>query len=245
MPVQRTAATNIRRSTRNASFVFFGRVEREGASSLPQIVVGPHTNVVRIERIMKAPDILRDFAGQEATVVAEASAVGAGASGVFFTVPIAFGENVGLREVGGVVEADDLDAVAELVAQVGVEMSDEALREHLREATVVIHGQVVETSAAPPTSGEPLSEHSPDWRIARIEVQAALKGDAKGVISVRYPNSTDVRWYAVPKPTVGEDAIFILHRDGSRLGGAELVILHPMDVVGASREELERIRRLL
>lgn len=245
MPVQRTAATNIRRFTRDASFVFFGRVEREGASSLPHIVAGPQTNVVRIERIMKAPDILRDFAGQDATVVAEPSEVGSRVSGVFFTVPIAFAETVGLREIGGVVEADDLDAVAELVAQVGVEMSDETLREHLREAAVVIHGRVVETSAAPATSGEPLSEHSPDWRVARIEVEAALKGDAKGVISVRYPNSTDVRWYAVPKPRVGEDAIFLLHRDGSRLGGAELVILHPMDVVAASREELERIRRLL
>ena len=87
--------------------------------------------------------------------------------------------------------------------------------------------------------------HSPKWRIARVEVEAALKGEAKGVISIRYPSSTDVRWYAVPKPKVGEDAIFILHRDGPFLGGAELAILHPMDVVRATRQELERYRRLL
>jgi hypothetical protein len=243
-PLSRSVATNIRKSSRDATFIFFGRVEREGASALSQIAAGPHTNVVRIERILRAPDVLQDFNGQEATYLAE-SATGARSTGVFFTVPFAFGETVGLREVGSIAEVGDVDAVAELITQVGDEMSDEALRADLREAAVVVHGRVVETSEVPATAAEPLSEHSPKWRIARVEVEAALKGEAKGVISIRYPSSTDVRWYAVPKPTVGEDAIFILHRDGPFLRGAELAILHPMDVVRASPQELERYRRLL
>ena len=130
-PLSRSVAANIRKSSRDATFIFFGRVEREGASALSQIAAGPKTNIIRIERILKAPDVLRDFNGQEATYLAE-SATGARSTGVFFTVPVAFGETVGLREVGSIAEVGDVDAVAELITQVGDEMSDEALRADLR-----------------------------------------------------------------------------------------------------------------
>lgn len=232
-PLSRSVVSNIQKFSRDAPFVFLGRVESE-------------PSLVRVERIYQAPDVLRDFVDQEVSILAASSpAPRSHPSAVFFTVPVSFGEVVGLKEIGSVPEPDDLDAVADVIAKVSAEMSDEALREHLKEADAVVHAKVVETRASPTSSTEPLSEHSPEWRIATLQVESTLKGAAHGVIKVRYPSSTDVRWYAVPKPAAGEDALFILHRDGSRLGGAELAILHPMDVVQSTPHELERHRRHL
>ena len=242
-PISRQAAANFRRSALGATFVFLGHIER-AETQVPE-AGGRRGDVVRVDRILKAPDLLSEFAGQQVIVVADAEAEDAGrTSGVFFTSPIAFGEMVALRGIGRVAEAADPDALAELIRESEAEVADETLRAQLRGADVVVHGRILEVKAAP-TESEPLSEHSPEWRVARVQVETALKGEAKGVILVRFPGSTDVRWYATPKLREGEEAILLLHRDGLRFGDAELAVLYPGDVAPASSEEIERRRRHL
>jgi hypothetical protein len=58
----------------------------------------------------------------------------------------------------------------------------------------------------------PVSEHDPHWREAVIAVDDVHKGrDAKRDIVIRFPASTDVRWYRAPKFQAGQKGFFMLH----------------------------------
>jgi hypothetical protein len=115
----------------------------------------------------------------------------------------------------------------------------------LASAEAVVHARVVGVHRVSETTAATASEHDPDWWAARLNVLAALKGDHKGELLVRYPNSRDVKWIGAPRPREGDDAVFLLHRDGLHVGGAPLVLLHAMDMLPASAQDIRRIRGLM
>jgi len=236
----------VTRLRHEATFVFSGTVQRAESSGLSFIPSSPSTAVVRVERIYHASPDLHAEAGQEVTVLyMEGSTPASGdRRRVFFTDPVAFGETIAVREIGSMDEPDDPEAIAGLVARGTAEMEEEQIREHLASADAVVQGRVAETHPASRTP-ERYSEHDPEWWVARIEVMRSFKGDLEGDVSVRYPNSRDVRWYAVPKPEEGQEAIFVLHRDGLRRGEAALAVLHQNDVVEPEAGELDRHGRLV
>jgi hypothetical protein len=244
MALTRRTAAEVTRLRHEASFVFDGTVEREAASSLSIIAPGPGTVVVRVGRIYHAPGDLHDQAGQEVTVVfADTPAPAAnGQQIVFFVEPFSYGETIGAQAVGTVALPDDLDSLEETVGAATSEIQDQELRRHLAEADAVVHGVVLERH--PVDDPSPRSEHSPDWWVATIAITSLFKGNIEGELLVRFPNSTDLHWYWTPKPQEGEEAIFVLHRDGLALGGADLAILHDRDVIPAEPEALERHSRL-
>lgn len=245
MALTRRTAEEVARLRREASFVFDGIVEREAASSLSIVRPGPGTVVVRVGRIYNAPGDLHDQAGQEVTVVfAGTPAPAAGRRRiVFFVEPFAYGETIAAQAVGTIAAPDDLESLEQAVGAVTLDIQDQELRRHLADADAVVHGIVGERH--PVGDSSPLSEHRPDWWVATIVITSPLKGDIEGEILVRFPNSTDVRWYWIPKPQVGDEAIFILHRDGLVIGDADLAILHREDVIPAEPEALDRHRRLV
>jgi hypothetical protein len=56
-----------------------------------------------------------------------------------------------------------------------------------------------------------ISEHDPLWCEADLEVLGVEKGVGSGKkVVVRFPSSTDVRWYRVPKFQPGQEGVFIL-----------------------------------
>jgi hypothetical protein len=238
-------AGQVARLRREASFAFDGIVEREAASSLSIVVPGSGTVVVRVGRIYYAPGDLGDQVGQEVTVVFanEPAPAANGQRIVFFAEPFAYGETVGVRAVGTLAAPDDLESLEEAVGAVTLDIEDQELRRHLAEAAAVVHGVVRERN--PVTEPFPRSEHSPDWWVATIVITSSFKGDLEGEVTVRFPNSTDVRWYWTPKPQVGEEAIFVLHRDSLVIGDADLAILDSQDVIPAEPESLDRHRRLV
>jgi hypothetical protein len=245
MALTRRLTGLVTRLRRESSFVFDGTVERAAASSLSIVRPGPGTAVVRVGRIYNAPGDLSDQVGQEVTIIfADTPAPEAdGQRRVFFTEPFAYGESVGVRAVGSIDTLIDVESLDELVRGVTLEIQEEELRRHLAEAAAVLYGVVVERH--PVTDTSPLSEHRPDWWVATIAVTRSFKGELEGEIAVRYPSSQDVRWYLTPKPEEGQEAIFVLHRDGLLVGDAGLAILHEGDVVPAEPEALERHRRLV
>lgn len=242
----KSVSASVSKLSREATFVFSGRVEREASSSLSLIPSSPATAVVRVDRIYHAPPDLDDQRGQDVTVVfAEGFSPEQGnGRRVFFTDPVAYGETMGVRELGSIEEPDEPEVVQGLVARVTAEMDEERIQEHLESADAVIHGRVTEMHRAHDAHRR-FSEHDPDWWIARIEVIRSIKGDLGGSVEVRYPNSRDVRWYLVPKPKEGQEAIFVLHHDGERGVDAALAILHPNDLVRAESDELDRHARLV
>jgi hypothetical protein len=246
-PLPKNVSSSITSLRRAASFVFTGRVEREASSSLSSIPASSATVVVRVEHIYDAPRDLQNQIGQEVTVIhAEGSAPENGNQRrLFFTEPVAYGETVGVREIGSVADPGDRDAVEELVAHVRTEMDEQRLQQHIASADAVIHGKVIDVRSAEIGSARRFSEHDPEWWIATISILRSFKGDLNGNIAVRYPHSSDVRWYTAPKPEAGQEEIFVLHRDGLMLDHAALAILHPTDMLGAEPEELNRLSRLV
>jgi hypothetical protein len=244
--LSRGVTASVERLRREASFVFGGTVQRAADSSLSAIPAGPATAVVRVERVYFAPPDLANQAGQEVTVIYAEPAGTEQESGarVFFADPVAYGETLAVREIGSIAEPDDHDAIEKLVDRVTGEMEEERLKDHLASADAVVHGTVSELRAAPEGSRR-FSEHDPDWWIATIRVKRSFKGDIDKTVRVRYPNSRDVRWYETPKPVEGQEAIFVLHRDGLDIGNVQLAILHPTDVVPAGPDELDRHGRLI
>jgi hypothetical protein len=248
MALPRTLSNTVTRLSREARFVFTGVVESEGASSLSAVAGGPSTAVVRVERVHRGFPALHDQVGQPVTVIfSEDAAWREGEPRrVFFTDPLLYGETVGVKEIGHVEAPDDLDALHELVTRMSEQRSEQEISEHLASADVVVTGEVARLHQTSENADVLWSEHDPDWWVATVRVGQVLKGDIDDAeIRVRYPHSRDVRWYRVPKPREGEEALFILHRDGYAIGDAALAILHPGDVIPAVEEERERIRRLV
>lgn len=244
MPLPRGFGATANRLTRESRFVFTGSVEQLGTSTLSLLPGGPRTAVVRVDRIHRAGQDLRDQAGQSVTVVlADEVAAGPDRRSVFFTDPIMFGETMAVREVGRLAVPDDLDALNELMERAEVEMADEALREHLREADAVIYGRVVSVRRVSSATAATAGEHDPDWWAAVIRVIRSIKGEHGDHVEARYPNSHDIAWYRVPKLREADEGVFILHRDGTDDGGVLLALIHPNDFVPGDEGEATRIGR--
>lgn len=247
MALSRNAADSVAKLARESRFIFSGTVERASASSLSLIPSGTASSVVRIDHIHQAAPALRNQTGQEATVLHSGDADWAvdGNHRIFFTNPVLYGETMGVREVGTVEPTKDIEDIHEMVARVMEESRMEVLVQHLLTADAVFHGRVVGTHSVSEATAATASEHEPDWWVAEIEVARAVKGKHRGKVRVRYPNSRDVRWYGVPKPRKGEEAVFVVHEDGLKLGEAVLAILHPEDVLPGDADEARRIEGLM
>jgi hypothetical protein len=230
----------------DAGFVFHGTVVEPGASTMPnQVAPSSKTAIVRIDDIVSAPPALAGYAGQNVTVLLQdREHVRAGERATFYTNASVFGESVAVQSLGH-------EDVGSLRA------SEPDLRPHAAAAETVVTGTVTSThpASAPATATEPgsttskpISEHDPDWHDAVVTISNAGKGgQAQKQIVVRYPNSTDVRWYRVPKLRAGMTGSFILHpADSPEIADAatadmlrsavsaapqppEFVLLHPED----------------
>jgi hypothetical protein len=244
MALPKTVAESVTRMARDARFIFTGTVEASAASSIGILTGNPNSKVVLVEHVHRAAPTLEGQAGQRVTVL---SAEESGASGrrVFFSNPILYGETVAVKELGSVEAPDAIEDVHSLVTALSDEAKTEELRQHLASAEAVLHGRVLSRHRVSRATAANASEHDPDWWAAVVHVIASFKGRHEGDITVRYPHSRDVRWHAVPKPQEGQEALFVLHRDGINLGEATLALIHPGDVLPADARELRRVRSLL
>lgn len=123
--------------------------------------------------------------------------------------------------------------------------TDSALTDRLRRAVLVVKGRVVDIHPLEQVRPEPISEHSPDWWQATVEVAEVYKGESKDkVITVLFPNSRDIAWYKSPKFKPGEVGIFILETEPvDKYGIQGFTALDPLDFRPLS--EQDRVRRRL
>lgn len=229
-----------------ARFIFTGTVERAGSLSPDFVPEGPNVAVVRVERVHSSTRALARYAGQVATVRSrEPGTLPVGKRVVFFANPILFGETVALDEVGHIDAPADFVPIEGLIQRVTQDKNDDELAARLANAEAVVQGSVVAVARPPGASPVPISEHDPDWWIARIRVRRWLKGDTPAEVAVRYAHSRDIRWYRSPKPEPGQEAIWLLHRDGVDVGGVVVALVHPLDARPIDDAEIQRIDRLL
>ena len=193
-----------------ATFVFDGTVQRV----IPKRQADRNREaLVRVDRVVRAPDSLQDFAGQEVIVELGARAPRVGESLRFSTTPVTYGNRVVVRV--------ERSADATKSAETGSAPPTEAelpseLKDRLASADAIVAGKVsgVGPASQPQRTGETaVSEHDPQWREATVAVTAVYKGRrVPKTIRVRFPASTDVAWVDAPKLTTGEQAVFLLSR---------------------------------
>ena len=236
------STTEVDRLARRSGFVFVGEVLQTSASTLELVEPTKETAIVRVERVLRAPDDLGAGEGFEVTVRLSSPAR-KGQRAVFFTVGWVSGEGLAVQEVGRQTPSDP-EAIEKQMGEVVRKDEIAELRRRVKEASAVVVGEVAETR---PLGGEevpPSSEHDPQWRTAVVVVQSGEKGDVKEGqrVEIAYPSSDDVMWFRAPKPEKGDRAVFLLHQRGLEERDVQmLAIVDPVDMQPVER--LDDIRR--
>lgn len=249
---------------KNSDIVFIGTVLKTGAVSFHDVPVTGNTVIVTIDSVLEKPRAVSLDKGDRVTVVTkDPSQFRAGVHATFYTVGWIFGDGVAVREIGHDVPADPADPPSasqkqEEQMQARKQISDADLRDRIRQADLVIAGQVRKVEAAStagsPTLGStaPITEHDPEWKQAVIHVESSIKGAPPNQnVVVRFPGSIDVAWYDAPKLKEGQQGVFFLQTDKisgapkAMLAGHQVpayTVLSPSDVL--SKDEMQRVRAL-
>jgi hypothetical protein len=223
-----------------APFVFAGTIVATGAATMSAVEPDERTAVVRVDRVLRAPQQMERIAGREITVRLRSRAE-AGATYVFEAEGWLYGDSMAVVETArrkapaesaaGAAAEHELESAA---ATDRAERHRAALKGRADDAAAVVLGRVVSVRAAPEAAAageERLSEHDPQWAIATVEVDETMKGRASGTVDVMFATSQDVLWRDAPKLAVGQKAVLLLQR-----GVAEAVdpranaVVHKLDV---------------
>jgi len=215
------------KSLPHAGFVFQGTVIRlkDATMTVPDRT---KTAIVRVDTILRAPEVLHGHAGTEITVwPAKGERLKTGQTAVFHTNGWLYGESVAVQSVGHEAVAKRAAGAARAaIADPARAAADHAIAERATQAPLVVSGKVVAVglpaeeqpattaAARTPATPPPISEHEPFWSEAVITIQKVHKGALKQKqVVVRFPASQDVRWYRAPKFHVGQEGVFLLHPD--------------------------------
>jgi hypothetical protein len=253
------AGPTFEQAAQAAEFAFVGTVRRLGASDVQTIPASDSTAVVAVEEILHAPDALAGFGGQEVTVrLVAPGTVSEGQRATFFTTVLAFADGLGLAEVSHFPAEGEVSALSSRVADVRTATTEQRMQDHVARADIIVSGRVADvrapSSSAVLASGTeaPVSEHDPHWMEAVINVDSVVKGaEQPSETVVLFPSSMDVAWAKAPKFQVGQEGVYLLHRQEPtaelsprlRAGGPPLLMaLDPLDVQPS--EEIDHVRQL-
>jgi len=249
-----TDSSAVREWVEQSGLIFSGIVEREDDATMSSVPADAGTAVVRVERVLKAPEILTGLVGKELTLLpAAGSSLTVGERAVFFTRSWLYGESLAVIEVGRLergaeLDTTELDEVRGVIDEADRGVADERFQERLRQAEVVVAARVRETHPLQREQAGPFSEHDPEWWEAVLEVGSVEKGQPEKLLTVLFPSSTDEFWIDSPKLAPGMEAVFVLHRNQTERGFPVLRVpgltaLSPLDVQPA--EALPRVRTML
>jgi hypothetical protein len=232
----------------DSHFIVAGSIERLGETTTSIIPAVPSVGIFKIEEILYGPRVLAGFAGRDITVAFnELDGIRPGDRFVLFATSWLYGESLAVREVGKIKDLERAE-MRKKIERAHAKAADKRLQERLKQAELVIVGEVSKTRPPPGEEGHVIfTEHDPDWWEALIDVESTLKGDAGGEVTILFPRSVDIAWSQSPKFEPGDDGIWILQRDQTERGSPRLrrpglTALDPLDF--QSRGELRRIRRL-
>ena len=260
-PTSRSAAL-----AEHARFVFQGTVKNVKATTLKSVPASDRTIVVRVDRVIQSPEALSDYAGHDVTVrLAQGERVQSGQALIFYTNGWVFGESLAVQSIG------HEQATPSNVAAMSAHPEDPVRNLHAAEAMaqasradLIVTGRVSSVripvgearvqarATATGRTTERISEHAPMWQEAVIDVDETHKGRGRPKqVVVRFPSSTDVRWYQAPKFHAGQEGVFLLHKRQvpaaavktaslAALRPAEYTALHPGDF--QPLEQLPQIR---
>jgi hypothetical protein len=196
-----------------AEFVFRGTVLQRGAVTLEEVPATESTVAVRVEEILKGPDVLQDYEGQTITVqLGPRQRVSEGREYLFATNGWIFGAGLAVTcvDVSPATAANVQSLRAALSAHPAKQLKARAAR-----AELVVSGQVTQVRQAPRPAGAPITEHDPEWQEAVIRVAQVARGGRRKAagqqqVVVRFSGSHDIRWAKAPKFLVGQEGVWML-----------------------------------
>jgi hypothetical protein len=232
--------------TLKAGFVFEGELQQLGATTAAGFAPSSETAIVRVIRILRGPQVLAGYSGQQITVQLQPPvSLKVGDQAVFFTHGVHYGDGLVVSELGNVrASAAGVEAQVNSAIQAG---DDGELTQRLAQAELVVSG----VAAAPrpyaqaAAAGRRVSEHDPNWFTATITIETVEKGVHSGTTTeILFPNSMDIAWYRSPKVKAGDHGVFLLHnRDIRGKPVPALAATHPLDYRPIA--ELGRVRNML
>jgi hypothetical protein len=211
---------------REATFVFRGTVRKLRASTIPSLPLTTETAIVMVDEILRGPDAFSAYAEQEITIQSDDPlGLEKGQRAIFHTSSVIVGQSLAVRVLRW--EPD----ISQRRGREEHSWDDSAadLREQVVKADLVVIGRVLSVSEPEVARARgrkhlapPISEHDPLWHEAIVEVGEVAKGRApRRQIVIRFPQSSDVRWYDSPKLEPGQEGIFLLQRTASP-GGRQI-----------------------
>jgi len=228
-------------------FIFTGRIRRRRDATLSLVDVSELDAVVAVERVLRRPESVVDFSGQDITLRGESAVeLEDDRIALFAADGWLYGESLALIEVA---RMDERQGNAEKrIKDAEQRAAVEALRNRLRRADLVVVARVETTSPRGGKELPPTSEHDPLWWEAFLDVESVEQGKAPRQLRVLYPSSLDEYWYESPKFAAGDEGVFLLQRDQKELGPAQYrargyTALDPSDF--HPRERLDELRALL
>ncbi|HYX31367.1 MAG TPA: hypothetical protein VE863_22720 [Pyrinomonadaceae bacterium] len=201
---------------------------------MPDVPVDKNTIVAIVDQVLEAPTNLAKLGGHRVTVqLTGRQKVAVGDELIFHTHGWIFGGSVAvisLREE----RVGEARAHAALLSRGGdpvMHRQNRRIKHRFSTADVVVSGRVTMVRIPPdatsakraasksksvantPTPIGPISEHTPHWREAHIDVDDVHKGEHHSdSVVIRFPASTDVRWYKAPKFLPGHQGFFMLRK---------------------------------
>jgi len=211
--------------TSQSKFVFRGTVQKNNDATMPETVTTARTVVVKVQEVLRSPEVIGDFSGREIVVqLREGAPAKPGQQLVFFANGWVYGRSLAVIEVGRTRVPDNAAGLGQLVAVAVQKEEDKKVQARIDLAALVIAGKVSDVRPAPrQEQPEPVSEHSPDWQQAVVEVASVEKGQySQKTLVVLFPASTDEFWYESPKFRPGQEGIFILQKDQQEKGAPRM-----------------------
>jgi hypothetical protein len=216
--------TSVNTLVERASFVFAGTVTWLDASSLRALPARSNQAVVRFDRGFLINPVLGNLTGRPITVQLVSQAVESiplkrGVRLIFFATAWVHGEEIAVTELARL--ADNEENQQE-VSRIVESLPQRHLSERINSAVLIVHGKVIRIARASdlPRTG---SEHDPYWMRAVIEVIEILKGSAGGpkaktaTVDLLFPGSGDIAFKNVPRPSLHQESIFLLHHGSGKI----------------------------
>jgi hypothetical protein len=192
--------------SREAPFIFQGRVRKLGANNLKGIPPAPNHALVEVEEILQAPSNLGDLRKRVLTVVLKRPAK-ATTSGVWWATSWVFGDEIGVVELD---RAEGARAATVRADVAGSRLSalDDLLVARIEGADLVVAGGVVSIEDL----GLDGIAEGTTWRLAAVRVTHVVKGQAGDEAIVQFPGRGSPRWAMAPRLVLDQQGVFILRR---------------------------------
>jgi hypothetical protein len=221
----------------DVTFLFKGTIREVKAATMAEVPVDKNTVVAMVDQVMEAPTNLAKMGGHRVTIrLSGKTKVAVGDELIFHAHGWIFGGSVAVISLKEE-RIRETRAHAALLSRGGdpvAHRQNRRVKHRFSTADVVVSGRVtmvrippeatsakraasLATSAADtPEPIGPISEHAPHWREAHIEIDDVHKGEHQSSsVVIRFPASTDVRWYKAPKFEPGHQGFFMLHKHTS------------------------------